>query len=133
MATAAHNAVLRIGASATPTDDVDGANDATFNRLADLLDTTDFEDTSNFRTRIQGLKDANFSISGDYVAGDTAQTAVRTAYNNGTTVFVRWLPDGTNGFELECHVESESLSGSVDGKAEFSWTLQGTGSISAVP
>jgi predicted secreted protein len=113
--------------------ELDGINNVDWGPMADLLDTTDFKDTTGFKTRIQVLKDIAPTISGDYERTDTAQSALRTGWDTGATRYLKVMLDGTNGFKVACKVESFGISASVDGKVEFTASLQGTGAISVVP
>ena len=124
MALAAHPVIINAGAAASPTDEMDGIISATFSPTRDLLDETDFADTSGAHKRFGGLRDGTISLSGDYEASDTAQTALRAAFDGGTEFHVQILWDGTNGHEVETRVESYEISASVEGKVEFSATLQ---------
>jgi predicted secreted protein len=83
--------------------------------------------------RIQGLKDASYSLSGFYDSTDTAgQVAVRNAWLNDSSLFVQFLPGGTTGFQQEVKVSSYEVSASADGAQELSIELEGTGAITAV-
>ena len=133
MALAAHAAAIRIATTDVTGNEIDGINNVDWGPSAELLETTDFKDTTAARTRIQGLKDLSLTLSGDHEAGDTnGQVVLRDAYTNGTTVFVRWLPNGTVGFKCEMHVQEFKISGAFDGKVEFSATLVGAGAIGTV-
>lgn len=133
MTASAGNALkLYIGSSSTPTDELEGANNATFTLNREALDSTDFK-TGAYRERIMGLKDFPVSISGDFEPADAAYGAVKTGYTNGSTVYVRILPDGTNGVEIPCKVTSLAFSTSVEGKAEISMEFVSTGDVTFVP
>lgn len=132
MAIAANGAAISSSSDDTTYVVIDGLNDATFSRMADLLDVTDFADTSGTKQRIYGLKDASFSLSGDLEASDTGYAKLETAYGSGATVYIKYLPNGTAGWKVGCKVESIEVSGSVDGKAEVSISLQATGAVTAV-
>jgi predicted secreted protein len=112
--------------------EIDGIKSVDFGRNADLLDTTDFKDTTGFKTRIQGLRDGTFDLSGDYESADTAQTTIQTVFNSGASIYIKYLPDGTNGWKAECKVESIDVSATVDGLIETSITCQFTGAVSTV-
>ena len=55
------------------------------------------------------------------------------AWLNKTKVWVKYLPDGTNGHTGEAVVTDMSLSGGLEAMNEFSVTLQGTGAVEATP
>ena len=50
---------------------IDGINDFSFSPSNDMLDTTDFKDTTGAHTRLPGLQVSSVSLSGDYEHGDT--------------------------------------------------------------
>jgi predicted secreted protein len=131
-ATAANVARIFIKATSPADVELDGINQFSIGLSRDMLDTTDFVGGA-FRQRIAGLKDFPISFSGDFEPADAAYVLLRTAWTNGTTVFARILPDGTNGFEVECRVPNMEFSGSVDGKNEASFTLASTGDVTFVP
>jgi predicted secreted protein len=128
MANAAHIGLIYVKTSSPADVEIDGVKQIDPKLMRIILETTDFKGGA-FRTRITGLKDSNISMSGDFEDADTAFTTVRTAFLAGTTVFVRWLPDGSNGFESEYVVEELSLPGQVEQTAGSSMTFRGTGDI----
>lgn len=132
MALAGHELVLRGAATATPVNAIDGINSLSFGPSRDMLEDTDFADTTGARTRFAGLKDGTIQISGDYEPSDTAQALIETQFNNGGPYFVRILWNGTAGHEVECIVENFEISADVGGKVEFTATLQFNGVPSAV-
>lgn len=132
MALAGSSIVLKGGVSSNPSDEIDGANNIRFGRTREMLETTDFKDTSGARTRLAGLKDGVVEISGDYEPSDTAQTAIESKLDDGNSYYVQVLWDGTNGHEIECKVESFDIDGEVAGKAQFTATLQFTAAASSV-
>lgn len=106
-------------------------NNASMNHTGSNIDISVMG--SDFIKRIQGLKDGTYSVSGFYKADDTAgQVAIRSAWLNDTALFVRFLPDGTAGFQQEIKVASYQVNAGVDGAVEFSAELEGTGAITAV-
>jgi len=98
----------------------------------ELLDGTDFSDTSGYHVRIQGLKDLQVSISGNFETS-TAQALIRSSARTGATGWVRILPDGTNGFKCQVKVSDYKVTAEVNGIVSFSATLQATGAVAAVP
>lgn len=107
-------------------DEIQGAKDFSFSSSRDVLDTTDFAD-GDTRTKTVGLKDGSGSISGDWEPADAIQTILRSAFANGTTVYVTSLPDGTNGWTYPVLVESIEEGGGVADlvSASFSITQNG--------
>ena len=109
----------------TGTDEVLGINSATLNQEANLLEVTDFSDTSGWRKRILGLLDGNVDLSGDLELGNAPQNLIRSSLISGASIWVtcQFNPSGSagqQGFRVECKVASASFPASVDGKNEFS-------------
>jgi predicted secreted protein len=94
-------------------------------------------DVSAFGTeaveRIAGLKGGSYSLSGNYEADANGQGVVRTAVQSHSSVFIRFLPDGTAGWQQECFVSAYNVTAAVDGAVEVSIELEGTGAITLVP
>lgn len=123
-----------VTAPVNPTHLIDGINKLSVKKHRDLLDTTDFKDTTGVRTRLAALKDFEATLSGDNEAADTVQGFARTALDNGTSVWLTYLTNpggatGSRGFKVECLVEDESIDTSFDGKVEVSYSLKGTGVV----
>lgn len=128
MALAGHEVVINID-----TNLLDGIKSFSVSNENDLLDETDFADTSGFRKRFQGLQDGTITMSGDLELSDTAQTAIRTKKGTGVVVTVQLLYDGTNGDEVDCMVESFDINAEVGGTVEFSCSLKFNEAPTAVP
>lgn len=63
----------------------------------------------------------------------TAVQKVITAWQDASTLYAKYLSDGTNGYKGNVIVTDCSLSTAVDGINEFSLSFQGTGAPTAVP
>lgn len=117
-------------------------DDITYNTVAEINDYSSPFDADNidvtvfgedFIKRIQGLKDATWSLSGFYDQADTnGQIAIRSAWLNDSDLYIQVLPDGTNGFKQKVKVSSFETSAAVDGAVEVSIDLEGTETISIV-
>lgn len=135
MALAGHPVVVYAKAtSASPSagDEVDGINNVTYSPSLDLLDVTDFKDSTGAKLKLGGLKDGSISLSGDLEMTDAPQALLRTAAGDGSSVWMScyFNPSGSTGqkgFKVECKVESFEITAAVDGKVEFSASLQFTG------
>jgi predicted secreted protein len=92
-----------------------------------MLDFTDFAD-GRLRRRLVGLRDLTASIDGDVEAANTGYQLLRAAYVAGDPVVLQILHDGTNGVIAEFVIGSFERSASVDGKVEFSCSLEHSGS-----
>lgn len=135
-ATAAHTAALyakSTSGSVSGSDEIDGINSVSVSQELTELETTDFKDTSSFKTRIAGLKDGSIEISGDFEPADAPQNLVRSSFLSGATIYITYLRDGTNGARFPALVTSIKEDGAVDGKAQFSATLKLNGAPTALP
>lgn len=118
---AGKDAVLKAGASATPTDEVGGIESFSFSRSATHHDNTDFSD-GDFEKVVQGVKDVAGEVSGYYDEGD-GQQAIRNSIDTDADLHVQALPDGTNGREYQMNTASYSISIDQDGRVDFSASL----------
>jgi predicted secreted protein len=132
MALAGKDVVVRCADTDASGDEIDGINNIDWGPAADLLEVTDFADTTGYRDRILGLKDLSVTLSGDYESGDTGQARLRTNWASGASIFLRFLPNGSTGFKCEMMAESFNISASFDGKVEFSCSLKAVGAIGTV-
>lgn len=117
--------------SPSGSDEVDGLNSVEYGPTVDLLDVTDFKDTTGFKLKLAGLKDGTVSLSGDFEGADAPQALLRSSWSSGSSVWCTFHFDpsaaaGSRGFQVECKVENYNISASVDGKVEFSCSLQFT-------
>ena len=79
MALAGHPLAFSVSSDDSAYSEVDGINDANWEYVRDLLETTDFKDTSGAKTRIAGLSDGSIEVSGDYESADTGQALIRSS------------------------------------------------------
>lgn len=112
---------------------VAGINDVDSPFDADNIEVTVFGD--DFTKRIQGLKDASWSLSGFYEPTDTnGQVAIRTAWKNDTALYIEVSYDGgTTKFDQQVKVSGFNPSAGVDGAVEISIDLEGTGDVTITP
>jgi predicted secreted protein len=108
---------------------ISGVDDATYNRMAEILEVTEFGD--EYRSRIAGLKDTSVDLSGSY---DPDDTDGQLELEPGDDVWVALFPKGTSedGKQIKMIVENFEQSASVDGRQEFSSTLQGNGAPATI-
>ncbi len=104
---------------------------ASLNHAGDVLDDTDFTSTGS-RSRILGLRDWSLSVSANYGSTLAALNAIRSAWATRILLDVRYLPNGTNGFEGQIRVESYNLAGDVGGLETVDVSLQATGALTTV-
>lgn len=139
MALAAHPGKFYAVASsttATGTDEIGGVNSVDFGPSVDLIDITDFKDTSGAHIKLSALTDGSMTIAGDLDTTNAPQQLLRTSMATGASVWITaWFnPSGSvgvKGFKVECKVASYKVSAKVDGKNEFSSELQFTGAVTA--
>lgn len=104
---------------------------ASMSTSAGLVDISAFNDSQV--SRIMGLKDATYSLSGFWKSTDTnGQVAIRAAWSGDSTLWVQFLPDGATGFKQEVKVSKFDISASVDGAVELSVEIEGTGAIASI-
>lgn len=127
MATAGKSTVIKIGANA-----VQGLNSGNLTLNGELMDVTTFA-SGGWIEKQQGLKSAEVGLEGFWMTTDTnGQTALTTAYTNGTTVSLSTLFDGTAGWSGSFHVASLEISSEVSGTVGFSCSLESTGALTKV-
>lgn len=132
MALAGHPLAFSVSSDDSTYSEVDGINDANWDQVRDLLETTDFKDTSGAKTRIAGLSDGSIECSGDYESADTGQALIRSSFASGATIYCKLLWNGSAGHKVACIVESWKNSVSFDGKVEFSASIKFNGAVSSV-
>jgi predicted secreted protein len=132
-ATAGSKSKFYVGTtSAAITGEVEGINslDCSFN--GDKLDTTAFKNNAGYRKKMLGLKDITLTASGDGDHTDTTgQNVIRSAFANGTDLYVKYLPDGVNGWSFKA-IPNFKENGSVDGKHEVSFDFESDGAPTVI-
>jgi predicted secreted protein len=119
------------------TDEVAGLNNCDYSPNVDLLDVTDFKDTSGAKLKMAALTDGSITASGDALLSDTPQSLIRSSMLTGASVWVtiQFNPSGTagqKGFQIETKVKNYKVKGSVAGKNEFDADFEFTGAPSLV-
>jgi predicted secreted protein len=123
--------LVRVSTDDVSYNTVAGLNDASASIDGDNQDITAFTDT--YISRLQGLKDVSYSLSGYFDSADTTgQLAIRSSLVGNTTLYIRFLYNGTNGYKQQVKVSSFEVSASVDGISEVSIELEGTDVITIV-
>ena len=111
------------------------ATSVSLNLGSDVLDVTTFASAEGWRSRVLGINDWGISLEALYTTGSTTGIAkIRSALINRGTLYVRYLPDGTNanGFQGQVRVESFNSSGDVSSLETLSISLQGHGALAGV-
>ena len=109
---------------------INGVDSSTYNRMAEMLEITQFGD--DYQKRIAGMKDTSVSLSGNY---DPLDTAGQLDLEPGDFVYIGIYPEGTGtaGKQIPMAVESFDQSSSATGKQEFSCSLSGNGAPETLP
>jgi predicted secreted protein len=114
--------------------EVGGIESASFSRSRTQLDRTDFKDTEEVKKRFSGLKDGNISFSGFLDLDDPdGQDEIEAAFE-GDKDSILWVNIifGTGYARLvECTVESFEVSAEVDGRVEWSCSINFSGAVAA--
>lgn len=110
-------------------DEIKGMTSVSFSAVLNGQDTTDIDSANSTRTRkrIEGLFDCTITLSGFYLIADAGQDTAWTEYLSGTARNVKFLPDGTNGLQVTCLVESIEISNDNSSPAQISITLRSDG------
>lgn len=130
MATAGYQGDIEASTDDSAYNNVGGINNVSFNMQRAMLETTEFGD--DFVDRISGLFDTPVTLSGHRLHSDTAQAALVTAFLAGSDIWIRWRPDGTNGFKVKCGVQDMQLGQGVGDTAQVTFTLASRGKPAAV-
>jgi predicted secreted protein len=132
-ALAAKATVVKASVNGTTWYTIAEINDAGPSLSGDNQDVTVFGDS--WIDRIQGLKDASWSIGGFYDPTDTnGQVAILSALVNDTAIYVQVFPGGgTAGFQQQVKVASFDVSDAVDGVCEVSIDFDGAGAVTLLP
>ena len=72
---------------------------------------------------VPGSRDQSFALGGFISTGDTGQATLLTGEAANTTVFVKVLFDGTNGFTQAVKVGSRTFSMTPDGLQQITFAL----------
>jgi hypothetical protein len=102
----------------------------------DLLDVTDFKDTSGAKKKLAALTDGKVTLDGWVDMSDTAQNLLRSSMATGASVWVTWIfnptgSTGSKGFQVECKVKSFTISGDTPGAIVFTCELEFNGAPAA--
>ena len=108
------------------------SQNGTFNRTADVLDDTDTTN-SGYHTRLLGLLDSACNVEAHWAASDSALSAIETAYEGRSALWVKVLPDGqaSNGKKFPVVVENMNLNLDVTGLVTYTISFQGNGAVIA--
>ncbi len=118
------DAIIHVGTTATPTTPVYGINSYTAPRTRPETVRKYFMMAAQ---TFVGESEDSIQLQGDYNQGDAGQDIIRAAYIAGTEIWVKILPDGTNGFTQKVRVSQAELRGpSPDDPPGTTFQLAGT-------
>lgn len=136
MALAGKSLVIKVSSALTPSTSQTGyttvaqLKSASMEHEGTSIDISDFSTT--VRKRLLGLIGNTYSLSGFYSSTDTnGQVLIRSSWASDTTLAVTSLWDGSTGWKQEVKVTGLSINGDVDGPVEVTYSLEGTGAVSA--
>jgi predicted secreted protein len=97
----------------------------------EMVDVSSFG--SDWKEKLQGLKDSKITMGGNYEPGDTTgQGALRSAWLNDTEAWIQVLVDGTLGFKVQIKVAKFGVDSEVSDKVGVSIDAEGTGVVSII-
>ena len=97
-----------------------------------MLDVTTFSTgTTQWRDMINGLSDWSGTVSGNFDIGSTGLTDMRVNALTPSTAQIELYLDKVGGESLlgSCFISSMGHTVAIDGKAEASFSIQGTGAL----
>jgi len=108
------------------------SQNGTFNRTSDVLDDTDTTNAGS-HTRLLGLLDAACNVDVHWAASNAALSAIETAFEGRSALWVKVLPDGqtSNGKKFPVVVENINLNLDVTALNTYSISFQGNGAVIA--
>lgn len=121
-------AIRSFGASLTvATKAVGGLTDISFPGVdVNMIETTDFDVTDNFKTYIGGLADAGeMTLTGNYIRADTGQTEI--ADHPGDTAAYVLKFSNNDQYAGSCIIGGFELSNPLDDKVTFTAKLKLSG------
>lgn len=125
---AGYNVTIKVGNSASPTDEVTGINNVSLSDGRNMLDVTTFEGNAGAMQRLAGLRDLSVTLSG-FLNSDSEQVLLQTNHGAGTLTYVLVEFDGAGApsLEIPCLVESIDYSAAVDGTVDVTFNLVSSG------
>jgi len=108
---------------------INGVNDATYNRICEIVEITQFGD--DYKRRMGGVKDTDVSLSGLF---DPVDTNGQVLLEPGDSVWIGIYPQGETVAGKQIPMITESFEWKADiSKQAFSSKLSGNGAPVALP
>lgn len=118
------DAVIHVGITSSPATPVYGINSYTAPRSRPETVRKYFMMAAQ---TFVGESEDSIQLQGDYNQADAGQDIIRAAYISGDEIWVKILPDGTNGFTQKVRVSQAELRGpSPDDPPGTTFQLVGT-------
>lgn len=109
-----------------------GIKTASIKLGADMVDVSSLG-AGDFKDKLQGLKDSQITLAGNYEPGDTTgQGALRSSWLNDTEAWIQVLVDGTLGFKVQVKVANFSVDSDINDKVGVTIDCEGTGVVSVI-
>lgn len=122
-AEAGHTVKVLCDLSDPPTEEISGIKQFSATVEREVIDITDFKDTSGARVRIMGLKNVAFTMSGDYDASNQAWADILTNYGDGADIYIRAYITSSNYIDFTAKVQDVNFDAGVDGAVQASVTM----------
>lgn len=125
------DAIIHTGATSTPTTPVNWINSYTAPRSRPETKRPYY---MSAKQTFVGESEDTYQLQGDEDLADAGQQVLRDAYDSGDPVFLKILPDGTNGWKQQCRVsQHESRGPSPDDPPGVTFNLVGIAARVAIP
>lgn len=108
-----------------------GQRGATLNQSTETIETTS-KSTGGWKEFVSSFREWSIDCDGLLPDTDTSFTALKTAYNAGTTIEVSLVDADGDGYKGNVIITDFPLEYPYDDTATYSVTLQGTGALVAV-
>lgn len=106
---------------------VGGQSGATLNRETNVIEVTSKE--SGWAENVAGIKSWSIECDGYVVTGDSAYTALETAWETGATIEVEIKVPAGSTYTGQAIISQFPLEAPQDDAMTFKITLQGTGAL----
>ncbi len=127
-ASAGSVATLKVGTSASPTNQMGNGNDYDMPAQQAMYDVSAMGNT--WQQYIPGLKSGKLTIKGNYDMSDTnGQVVLRNAFANATLLYFILSPDGTSTATFTGYVSQWHPHAPVNNKVDFTAEITVTGAV----
>ena len=92
--------------------------------------SSEFPVFGNVKYQVAGVRAISFTVSGFRTMGDSGQGILLAAEKAGTSVKVKVLYDGTNGFTIDVFVKSRKGNAKAEGLQTLAYDFLATGTAS---